>query len=156
MGGAHQQRVYQAIFLRPQRGDRRKSRWQLCHADAGRPFRHQGTRGRMEPAAAAASHLGGGFRGIPGATGIAGDHEIEPLGGSVRVTMTESHRWDVPDAILAGGRQGWPFILSSLKSVLETGNPIAINVPMGPPKGMIDAIRQAIATKPWRDVGSGR
>src|SRR5262245_52522563 len=45
MGGAHQQRVYQAIFLRPQRGDRRKSRWQLCHADAGRPFRHQGTRG---------------------------------------------------------------------------------------------------------------
>jgi hypothetical protein len=40
--------------------------------------------------------------------------------------------------------------------VLETGNPIAINVPMGPPKEMIDAIRQAIATKPWRDAGSGR
>ena len=83
-------------------------------------------------------------------------YEIEPLGGSVKVTMTESHRWDVPDAILAGGRQGWPLILSSLKSVLETGNPIAINVPMGPPKEMIDAIRQAIATKPWRDAGSGR
>jgi uncharacterized protein YndB with AHSA1/START domain len=83
-------------------------------------------------------------------------YEIEPLGGSVKVTMTESHQWDVPDAILAGGRQGWPLILSSLKSVLETGNPIAINVPMGPPKEMIDAIRQAIATKPWRDAGSGR
>ena len=83
-------------------------------------------------------------------------YEIEPLGGSVKVTMTESHRWDVPDAILAGGRQGWPLILSSLKSVLETGKPIAVAVPMGPPKEMIDAIRQAIATKPWRDAGSGR
>jgi uncharacterized protein YndB with AHSA1/START domain len=83
-------------------------------------------------------------------------YEIEPLGGSVKVTMTESHQWDVPDAILAGGRQGWPLILSSLKSVLETGVPITIDVPMGPPKQMIDAIRQAIAAKPWRDAGSGR
>ena len=83
-------------------------------------------------------------------------YEIEPLGGSVKVTMTESHQWDVPDAILAGGRQGWPLILSSLKSVLETGKPIAIAVPMGPPNEMIDAIRQAIATKPWRDAGLGR
>jgi uncharacterized protein YndB with AHSA1/START domain len=83
-------------------------------------------------------------------------YEIEPLGGSVKVTMTESHQWDVPDAILAGGRQGWPLILSSLKSVLETGKPIAVAVPMGPPKEMIDAIQQAIATKPWRDAGLGR
>jgi len=77
-------------------------------------------------------------------------YEIEPLGKSVKVTMTESHQWDVPDAILAGGRQGWPLILSSLKSVLETGQPISIDVPMGPPKEMIDAIRQAVATRPWR------
>ena len=83
-------------------------------------------------------------------------YEIEPLGESVKVTMTESHQWDVPDAILAGGRQGWPLVLSSLKSVLETGAPITINAPMGPPKEMIDAIRQAIATRPWRDAGLRR
>src|SRR5262249_11668539 len=40
-------------FLRPQRGDRRKSGWQVCHAHAGRPFRHQGTCGRMGSAAPA-------------------------------------------------------------------------------------------------------
>ena len=40
--------------------------------------------------------------------------------------MTEAHPWDVPDDILAGGRDGWPFILSGLKSVLETGKPIKI------------------------------
>ena len=76
-------------------------------------------------------------------------YDIEPMGGSVKLTMTEAHQWDVPDAILAGGRQGWPFILSSLKSVLETGNPIVTSVPMGPPKGMLDAVKEACATKPW-------
>ena len=76
-------------------------------------------------------------------------YEIEPMGGSVKLTMTEAHQWEVPDAILAGGRQGWPFILSSLKSVLETGNPIVTSVPMGPPKGMLDAVKEACATKPW-------
>jgi uncharacterized protein YndB with AHSA1/START domain len=76
-------------------------------------------------------------------------YDIEPMGGSVKLTMTESHQWEVPDAILAGGRQGWPFILSSLKSVLETGNPIVTSVPMGPPKGMLDAVKEACATKPW-------
>ena len=55
-----------------------------------------------------------------------------------------------PDAILAGGRQGWPFILSSLKSVLETGKPIAVSVPMGPPKAMMEAVKEACARKPWR------
>jgi len=83
-------------------------------------------------------------------------YEIETLGKSVKLTMTESHQWDVPDAILAGGRQGWPLILSSLKSVLEIGQPISIDVPMGPPKEMIDAIRQAVATRPWRAAGLGR
>lgn len=35
--------------------------------------------------------------------------------------MTESHPWDVPEAILSGGRVGWPAIPSSPKRVLETG-----------------------------------
>jgi len=39
-----------------------------------------------------------------------------------------------------GGRTGWPAILSSLKSLLETGKPLAIK--MEPPKDMIEAIRK--------------
>jgi hypothetical protein len=54
--------------------------------------------------------------------------------------MTESHSWDVPDAILSGGRMGWPAILSSLKSLLETGKAPAIA--MEPPKEMIEAIKE--------------
>ncbi len=53
--------------------------------------------------------------------------------------MTESHSWDVPEAILSGGRMGWPAILSSLKSVIETGKPLAIE--MEPPREMIEAIK---------------
>ena len=71
------------------------------------------------------------------------------MGESVKLTMTEAHQWDVPDAILAGGRQGWPFILSSLKSVLETGKPITVSVKIGPPKEMMEAVRDACARKPW-------
>lgn len=74
-------------------------------------------------------------------------YEIESSGDSVRLTMTESHSWDVPEAILAGGRSGWPAILSSLKSVLETGKPLAVK--MGPPAGMVAAVKQALASKPW-------
>jgi uncharacterized protein YndB with AHSA1/START domain len=74
-------------------------------------------------------------------------YDIEPAGDSVRLTMTESHSWDVPDAILAGGRSGWPAILSSLKSVLETGKPLAIK--MDPPPDMVAAVQQAVASKPW-------
>ena len=75
-------------------------------------------------------------------------YEIEPAGGAVKLTMTEAHSWDVPEDILAGGRQGWPAILSSLKSALETGK--ALEIKMEPPKGMVDAVRRAVADKPWR------
>lgn len=66
-------------------------------------------------------------------------YDIAPAGGCVRVTMTESHQWDVPDAILSGGRDGWPAILSSLKSVLETGKPLS--VALAPPKEMLEALK---------------
>ena len=79
-------------------------------------------------------------------------YEIEPMGESVKLTMIEAHQWDVPDAILAGGRQGWPLILSSLKSLLETGKPISVSVKVGPPKEMLEAIKEACARKPWRDA----
>jgi uncharacterized protein YndB with AHSA1/START domain len=74
-------------------------------------------------------------------------YEIEPAGGAVKLTMTEAHSWAVPDAILAGGRAGWPAILSSLKSVLETGKPLDIK--MAPPDGMVEAVKQAVAAKAW-------
>ncbi len=68
--------------------------------------------------------------------------QIDALGEAVRLTMTEAHQWDVPDEILAGGRQGWPLILSSLKSLLEAGKPIVVK--MEPPKEMLEAMRQAM------------
>ena len=74
-------------------------------------------------------------------------YDIEPAGETVKLTLTEAYSWDVPEALLSGGRSGWPAILSSLKSVLETEKPLAIR--MEPPKDMIEALRQAVATKPW-------
>jgi uncharacterized protein YndB with AHSA1/START domain len=67
-------------------------------------------------------------------------YEIEALGEAVRLTMSESHQWDVPDQILAGGRMGWPLILSSLKSLLETGKPIVAKIE--PPKEMLAAVKR--------------
>src|SRR4249919_1146324 len=66
-------------------------------------------------------------------------YEIEQAGESVRLTMLQSHDRDISDDILSGGRQGWPAILSSLKSVLETGKPLAIK--MAPPQRMLDALK---------------
>jgi uncharacterized protein YndB with AHSA1/START domain len=81
-------------------------------------------------------------------------YDIEPSGGAVKLTMTEAHSWEVPDAILAGGRSGWPAILSSLKGVLETGKPLDIK--MEPPSGMMEAVRRAVAEQPWRNAGTAR
>ena len=74
-------------------------------------------------------------------------YEIEPAGGAVKLTMTEAHSWQIPDDILAGGRSGWPAILSGLKSVLETGQPLEIK--LQPPPQMMEAVKRAVAEKPW-------
>ena len=72
-------------------------------------------------------------------------YEIEPAGDVVRLTMTEAHDRPLSDDILSGGRTGWPAILSSLKSLLETGAPLAVK--MGPPQRMLAALKQmGIAT----------
>jgi uncharacterized protein YndB with AHSA1/START domain len=65
--------------------------------------------------------------------------EIEPAGDVVRLTMTEAHDRPLSDDILSGGRSGWPAILSSLKSLLETGNALVIK--MEPPKQMLAALK---------------
>ena len=67
-------------------------------------------------------------------------YEIEPAGRAVKLTMSESHDRPIDDDILSGGRQGWPAILSSLKSLLETGEPLVVQ--MGPPQQMLQALRR--------------
>jgi uncharacterized protein YndB with AHSA1/START domain len=72
-------------------------------------------------------------------------YEIEPAGDAVRLTMTESHDRPLDDDILSGGRTGWPAILSSLKSLLETGT--ALTIQMAPPQRMLAALKKmGIAT----------
>ena len=66
-------------------------------------------------------------------------YEIEPVGEAVQLTMTESHDRPLSDDILEGGRRGWPAILSSLKSVLETGH--APDIKMGPPPQMLAELK---------------
>lgn len=66
-------------------------------------------------------------------------YEIELAGETTKLTMLQSHDRPVSDDILSGGRQGWPAILSSLKSVLETGQPLAIK--MEPPRRMLAALK---------------
>ena len=67
-------------------------------------------------------------------------YEIEQSGESVKLTMLQSHDRPIDDDILSGGRAGWPAILSSLKSVLETGSPLVIK--MEPPQRMLAALKK--------------
>jgi uncharacterized protein YndB with AHSA1/START domain len=67
-------------------------------------------------------------------------YQIEQAGNAVRLTMSEAHDRPLEDDILSGGRQGWPVILSSLKSVLETGEPLVVR--MGPPQKMLEALKR--------------
>jgi uncharacterized protein YndB with AHSA1/START domain len=67
-------------------------------------------------------------------------YESEPAGDAVRLTMTECHDRPLDDDILSGGRQGWPAILSSLKSLLETGE--ALSIKMSPPQRMRAALKK--------------
>jgi uncharacterized protein YndB with AHSA1/START domain len=73
-------------------------------------------------------------------------YEIEPAGNAVRLTMTESHDRPIDDDILSGGRQGWPAMLSSLKSLLETGEPLTIQ--MAPPQRMLAALKRLGIERP--------
>lgn len=66
-------------------------------------------------------------------------YAIAQAGNAVRLTMIEAHERPLPDDILEGGRQGWPAILSSLKSLLETGQPLAVK--MAPPTRMLAALK---------------
>jgi uncharacterized protein YndB with AHSA1/START domain len=67
-------------------------------------------------------------------------YEIEQAGDAVKLTLIQAHDRPIDDDILSGGRQGWPAILSSLKSVLETGEALAIK--MEPPQRMLAALKK--------------
>ncbi|ANW05291.1 ATPase [Bradyrhizobium icense] len=67
-------------------------------------------------------------------------YEIEQVGDAVKLTMLQSHDREISDDILSGGRTGWPAILSSLKSLLETGN--ALEIQMQPPERMLAALKE--------------
>jgi uncharacterized protein YndB with AHSA1/START domain len=66
-------------------------------------------------------------------------YEIEPVGDAVKLTLTEAHDRPLSDDILAGGRQGWPAIMSSLKSLIETGDALVVKI--APPQRMLDALK---------------
>ena len=66
-------------------------------------------------------------------------YEIEPAGDADRRPMGGWPGRPPPgDGREAGGR-GWPAILSSLKSLLETGRPLAVK--MAPPAKMLAALK---------------
>ncbi|MGH8503311.1 MAG: SRPBCC family protein [Gammaproteobacteria bacterium] len=53
--------------------------------------------------------------------------EIEPLGAVVKLTMTHDD-FDPGSQVLEGVSRGWPGILSSLKSLLESDKPLVLDV----------------------------
>jgi uncharacterized protein YndB with AHSA1/START domain len=51
-------------------------------------------------------------------------YELEPINDSVKLTLI--HEMDRPDSkLIQAVSGGWPHILASLKSLLETGEPLA-------------------------------
>jgi uncharacterized protein YndB with AHSA1/START domain len=61
------------------------------------------------------------FRKLPEAKVV---YQIEALGEVVRLTVSEFHDPSLDEKYKAGGRKGWPMILSGLKTLLETGHPL--------------------------------
>ena len=59
--------------------------------------------------------------------------EIEPVGTLCKLTVTHDD-FDPDSVVLAGVSQGWPPILASLKTLLETGEPLALD-PIDEAKG---------------------
>lgn len=59
-------------------------------------------------------------------------YKIEQQGMVVKLTMTEHHPAPLDPAWLEGGKDGWPKILSGLKTLLETGAVLPIPMPSPP------------------------
>lgn len=59
-------------------------------------------------------------------------YDIEQVGPVVKLTMTQANDFELEERYLEGGRQGWPIILSGLKSLVETGRPLNVPTPGAP------------------------
>ena len=55
-------------------------------------------------------------------------YDIEQAGDLVRLTITQHSDTAIPRKFIEAGKQGWAAILSSLKSLLETGQPLVIKM----------------------------
>jgi uncharacterized protein YndB with AHSA1/START domain/DNA-binding transcriptional ArsR family regulator len=53
--------------------------------------------------------------------------DVTPVGGSCRLTVTHDD-FDAGSVVLAGVSEGWPSIIASLKTLLETGEPLDLEV----------------------------
>jgi uncharacterized protein YndB with AHSA1/START domain len=68
--------------------------------------------------------------------------ELEPLGGEVKLTVIHDDlREDT--GVYKGLSSGWPKAVASLKSLLETGRPLAISAPEAAAAGEAAAIELA-------------
>jgi hypothetical protein len=54
--------------------------------------------------------------------------DIEPVGDLIKLTVTHDD-FDPGSVVLAGVTEGWPPIIASLKTMLETGEPLALGLP---------------------------
>ena len=68
--------------------------------------------------------------------------ELEPLGGEVKLTVIHDELRE-GSGVLKGISGGWPKALASLKSLLETGRPLAISSPDSAAPGEAAAIEAA-------------
>ena len=68
--------------------------------------------------------------------------ELEPLGGEVKLTVIHDELRE-GSGVEQGISMGWPKALSSLKSLLETGRPLAISSPESAAAGEAAAIETA-------------
>jgi uncharacterized protein YndB with AHSA1/START domain len=68
--------------------------------------------------------------------------ELEPLGGEVKLTVVHDELRE-GSGVLKGISGGWPKALASLKSLLETGRPLAISSPDSAAAGEAAAIEVA-------------
>lgn len=69
-------------------------------------------------------------------------YRLDDLGKVTRLTMTEGHQIKLSEAMLEGGRRGWPVILSSLKSLLETRKPLPKFDFMGENKKVLERMKK--------------
>jgi len=68
--------------------------------------------------------------------------ELEPLGGEVKLTVVHDELRE-GSGVLKGISGGWPKALASLKSLLETGRPLAISSPESASAGEAAAVEAA-------------